>query len=606
MSKAAEIVDEALKAQKDKEELERLALLSEIEYARARKNAAENLGISTGALDKLVAKVRGKARGAKPVEAAAAVKAPLIINSGDLPEAAHAVRDMLAGTGLFFERGVPVMLVTPADGGLPIALQLTHNHVVLEAHKLAQPISAKTMEPTTLSRRVAELYLSLNGQWNLPALNGVTTAPLLGAGGGIRVADGYDSETGLWCTGMPKVMVPDMPTRVDAEAALQKLRVTFHTFPFADAPRVFDKAIGGEIVDLKKPAGSDESSFLLGLLTSVCRASLELAPGLILSAPKASGSGSGKGYLAKAICVIAFAEWPRSTTRGSDGQEFEKRLATVLIEAQPFIYLDNFNNAALRSDTLASIMTERLSQIRILGTSRTAPVRSIAFVCVTGNAVLATEDLVRRFLWSSLNAHMEDPEQRRFQAGFLETIRASRAELLSAVLTIWRWGRQNVEGLKRGKPLGGFEQWAEWCRDPLITLGLPDPVERISQMKARDPYRQRIAAVFEVWHEHHGCSSVAAAELNDVVKEAISPGKTSRQQIATAVQSLADTRVGGFVLLRHEPVGRWSHAKYELNQTLGAEDDVKPPPAPADQSETDFSDSIDAKNIGNHREHRGG
>jgi hypothetical protein len=94
---------------------------------------------------------------------------------------------------------------------------------------------------------------------------------------------------------------------------------------------------------------------------------------------------------------------------------------------------------------------------------------------------------MRRFLNSGLDAGMEDAEQRKFPPGFLEEMERRRVELLSAVLTIWRWGRQNAASLTHGKPLGGFEQWAEWCRDPLLTLGLPDPVERISQMKARDP-----------------------------------------------------------------------------------------------------------------------
>jgi hypothetical protein len=130
----------------------------------------------------------------------------------------------------------------------------------------------------------------------------------------------------------------------------------------------------------------------------------------------------------------------------------------------------------MRSDTLSSIMTERLSLVRIIGVSRNELIKSNAFICVTGNPISATEDLVRRFFWSTHNARVEDPEQRRFQAGFLEAIRASRSDLLSAVLSRWRWGRQHAASLKSGKPLGGFEQWSERCRDPLITLGMPDPV----------------------------------------------------------------------------------------------------------------------------------
>jgi len=58
------------------------------------------------------------------------------------------------------------------------------------------------------------------------------------------------------------------------------------------------------------------------------------------------------------------------------------------------------------------------------------------------------------------------------------------------------WGRQNAATLKRGKTLGSFETWADWCRDPLDTLGCCDRVVRIEAVKARDPHRQRVAELF--------------------------------------------------------------------------------------------------------------
>ena len=115
---------------------------------------------------------------------------------------------------------------------------------------------------------------------------------------------------------------------------------------------------------------------------------------------------------------------------------------------------------------------------------------STAFIAVTGNGLTVTEDLARRFISCELDARCEDPESRPFTSGFLKDIERQRAELLAAVLTIWRWGRQNAVRLTRGKPLGSYEMWAEWCRDPLLTLGCRDPVERIKSLKANDPRRQ--------------------------------------------------------------------------------------------------------------------
>jgi hypothetical protein len=35
--------------------------------------------------------------------------------------------------------------------------------------------------------------------------------------------------------------------------------------------------------------------------------------------------------------------------------------------------------------------------------------------------------------------------------------------------------------------LGSYEERCAWCRDPLLTLGCRDPVERIATAKANDP-----------------------------------------------------------------------------------------------------------------------
>jgi putative DNA primase/helicase len=273
---------------------------------------------------------------------------------------------------------------------------------------------------------------------------------------------------------------------------LRLLRESFRAFPFADAARRLDSELGIEAVDLDLPPGMDESAFLVGLLTAVCRPSLWLAPGFLVRAPEISGSGTGKGLLVRAISAIAFGVQPRAFTKGDDGQELGKRVASDLIEAAPTLFLDNINSTILRSDILASLLTERPARIRILGSSRMATLNSTAFVAVTGNGLSVSEDLVRRFVVCEFDARCANPEQRRFEAGFLRNIEDTRAELLAAALIIWRWGRQNAADLDPGLPLGSFENWAQWCRDPLLALGCSDPVDRIEMIKAEDAERRRM------------------------------------------------------------------------------------------------------------------
>src|SRR5262249_62348380 len=117
-------------------------------------------------------------------------------------------------------------------------------------------------------------------------------ASVLWADGSVRVADAYDPATGLWCCGVPRLRLPVRPSRTDAEAALAQLRNMFRTFPFADAPRCWDASLAVETIDVACPPARDESAFLIALLTAVCRASLWLSPGRLLTATAVSGAGT--------------------------------------------------------------------------------------------------------------------------------------------------------------------------------------------------------------------------------------------------------------------------------------------------------------------------
>ena len=89
---------------------------------------------------------------------------------------------------------------------------------------------------------------------------------------------------------------------------------------------------------------------------------------------------------------------PRAFTRGGDHQELDKRLASELIEAAPILFLDNVNGTMLRSDTLASVLTERPTRVRPLGRTQMVALNSTAFVALTGNGLSVSEDLARRFI----------------------------------------------------------------------------------------------------------------------------------------------------------------------------------------------------------------
>lgn len=494
----------------------------------------------------------------------------LLIDHGDLPATMRALRALIADRAeRVFDRGRPVRVYAPP--GEPVRIvPLTHNNVCEIAHEVCRPVKQNDKKPlpeaTTLPERVAKMYLDCN-EYNLLPLDGVSRSPLLANDGTIRAAEGYDAASRLWCEAIPSVPVPDRPTRHDAASALRLIREIYATFPFADAPRI--TAYDLDLVDIDQPPGDAETALIAGLMTAICRPSLWLAPGLLLTAPDVSGAGSGKGLLVQSLCEIAYGAPPVAFTAGHDKAELDKRLTSELMQAGPALFVDNVNSTALKSDILASVITERPTHARIFGETRMAPLNSTAWIAVTGNGLSVSEDLARRFLACELDPKCDDPEARDFpdgRDGFLATVKARRSELLTAALTIWRWGRQNEGELTRGKPFGSFETWARWVRDPLLSLGCADPVEAIARAKARDPRRLRLVELFESWWEAHDNYPMTAANLAENVKLIIDPQSRGRQYLVTALGAHVGTRAAGFVLTRSEPSGKWGHATYALKK----------------------------------------
>lgn len=175
----------------------------------------------------------------------------------------------------------------------------------------------------------------------------------------------------------------------------------------------------------------------------------------------------------RAACAITFGRAPAAITAGGARAELDKRVA-ALAAARPCLFLDNVNATTLRSELLASILSEAWCEARPLGRSAVVRLEVSAFVAVTGNGLAVAKDLARRFLVVNLDARVEDPEVRPLPPGFDEEIAARRAELLAACLTIWRWGQREGAALPHGRPLGSYERCALGAR-PAARPGLPRP-----------------------------------------------------------------------------------------------------------------------------------
>jgi hypothetical protein len=529
------------------------------------------------------------------------------------------LRDIMSKSGRLYDRGAPVRVVFDQAFGGSKADTMAADDLVREAHFACQPyVLVKAKEALVeldapLPPQIARMYLGWRGEWNLPPLNGIATTPLLSKDGSIRTARGYDAATGLWCERVPDIggLVPPNPTRAQAETALALIRAAFRTFCFADAEMI-SGSDGVSIVDIRRPPGFDESSFLCALLGAVCRPSLWLAPGALFRAAPHSGSGAGKGKLVRCVCAVAYGRQPSAVTAGGSAEEMEKRISAALLEGGPAVLFDNFNNVTLRSASLESALTERPAKVRQFRTLDLITLNALASVFVTGNGVLLAQDIVRRFIPTEFDARMEDPERRRFSGDILDDVARRRPELLAALLTIWRHGRL-LDGLKQGIALGSYEQWCAWVRDPLLALGCRDPVERVSEAKARDPFRQTVGALFAAWWKHHGSSPQTAHQLDPEVLRIVDPQGRGRQYVAAQLEKLDGTRLGGFRLTRQRGLSLYAVATYALQETGGgnftrrhddtADADGFPLGSEKDATDNHGGGEIPSNQAGRHRHH---
>ncbi len=165
-------------------------------------------------------------------------KPRLLVENCDPHHTVAALRDILSKAGGLYDRGVPVRLAFDQIQAGTVAQVMTPDALVLMAHTVCRPYVLKEKKDGTvveadarLSRTFAVMYLDWRGEWHLPVLNGIASAPMLGDDGTIFSGQGYDSTSGMWRENVPDLagFVPKQPTQNDAIAALQLIRETFNT-----------------------------------------------------------------------------------------------------------------------------------------------------------------------------------------------------------------------------------------------------------------------------------------------------------------------------------------------------------------------------------------
>lgn len=395
---------------------------------------------------------------------------------------------------------------------------------------------ARGFVPCNCPTGLAERYLG-RGNWRVPVLLGVVTAPTLRADRTILDRPGYDPESGLVFEplGVEFPPIPQQPSKQEAAAALAKLKGLLATFPFVNE--------------------TSRSVALSGILTTVARRAMEAAPMHGFDAPVA---GSGKSKLGDLAAVIATGHRAAAVAIGRESRgEFEKALATSILGGDTVILLDNMFDP-VGGQLLCQMLTQHAVRIRIFGKLENATVPSGAMVFCNGNNLVIDGDATRRTIVGRLNAGCERPELREFDFDPVQRAGAQRPELLVAALTVLRAWSIHRGDEKMPVPLGSFEQWSRLVRNALIWLGEADPVESMEEVRAADPQLKLMRDMMTAWARVFNIDTAVAV----------------RELIAGALQEHESKKDGEPIKVRtnpdlHEAIRAIAEGKEDWNKAIG-------------------------------------
>lgn len=365
----------------------------------------------------------------------------------------------------------------------------------------------------------------------LPMLRGIARQPYLCKDGSICAAAGYDASSGLFgAFKEAEYEVAPAPSRADAEQALKLLDQLLAEFEFADH--------------------CDRSAALSAILTATVRPALPVAP---MYHVKASQIGSGKSFLCELIGSFATETPISAMSFPSSSEECAKLLTAELMRSPAVLQFDNLTSDIVPHKSLCSALTGEFLRNRVLRHTRMIEVGTRTLMLSSGNNVGPIKDMTRRCITIRLDPKHEMPATRTFaRPNLVSEVKASRGKYLSAALTIVRaWiaaGSPNTTC----KALAGYPDWTDWCRQPLLWLGLEDPAKHVFAAMAHDPDREVLGQLLRELELVFG----KAHFLVKTVIERAQDGSVLTQDLLEILQEIAPARS----TIDRRQLGQWFKA----------------------------------------------
>lgn len=397
-------------------------------------------------------------------------------------------------------------------------------------------------------------HIAGQGDWpGWHELVGIANAPFLRSDLTICATSGYDPSSKVYLHPRREFpAIPDRPTKSAALRALERLLEPFSEFPFAS------------------PAA--RAAFAVHVLTACARHALDVRPLWLYTAPAA---GTGKTLLARCASLIAEGTPPAVRQWPENEAELKKSILAAVLASDPTVLLDNVpSGTKVRSAALCALSTSDTYSDRVLGLTQLATAVNRSMVVLTGNNLTAAGDLARRALIVRQDAGMEKVRGRLFRINDLKQhVLEHREELLAAALTILR-AYAGASDPVNCPALPSFERWSRVCRDPIVWLNLPDPIE--TQDAEADDDSDGLSDAFSAILDRFGAAEWSAGELEAAADERMGSERTARatkladglagggltdpRRVRYWLREMRDRVAGGLKLVqigRHARAGRW-------------------------------------------------
>jgi hypothetical protein len=217
-----------------------------------------------------------------------------------------------------------------------------------------------------------------------------------------------------------------------------------------------------------------------------------------------------------------------------------------------------------------------------------------------GNNVFPVDDMRRRIITINIDPQMEDPATRIFRTDHLGDLRSQRGRYIMAALTVIRAWLMAGKPVTAGHPgtVNGYCEWSDWCRQPLLWLGYPDPAANMFEALKFDPAKDELERVMEAWNEVFGFSPASA---KDAVRksESVECLRDALLDVAEGRPSEIDPKKLGYYLKKNlgRPLNgrqfelddrfKRNSNRYRLGYTPAATQHMGTPVAPSEPPQTD-------------------